>query len=62
MNVYAEEVMDLAMVEEEVKKMEGTESDAEDEIKITISYLVHMVIHFILETKIYDKGQYQSLF
>ena len=46
MNVDAAEVVDVAMVEEEVKDVAGAEAEAEaeDEVTIPIYHLVHMEI------------------
>ena len=44
MNTDAAEVVDVAVVEEDVKDAEESEAEAEDDVTTPIHYLVHMVI------------------
>ena len=48
MNVYTTEVVDVSVVEEEVNDVAGAEAVAEDEVKISIHYLFHMVMELLL--------------
>ena len=47
MNVDAAEVMDVSLVEEEVKEVTVVEAESEDEVTITIHYIAHMVMELL---------------
>ena len=47
MNMDAAEVVDVAVVEEQVKDVEVVEAESEDKVTIPTHYLVHMVIELL---------------
>ena len=45
--MYVAEVLDMEVVEEEVKDAAGADAEAEDEVTIPINYLVHMLMELL---------------